>query len=449
MSSTPLSTGRRSRANSKLLANSAEDYALDQIAKEAETRLAARRQARAEAREIRMKELEKQQKDLDETSDRHFEIFGNNDPLRNSGITGITSAIKTPVTVRESRGSSYTSSRRSSEDSLDVPLSDARDFRHQLNELDDKFRKAMINNAQLDNEKQSYSYQVELLRDEIEELEENYIRVQKDFKEKSRTYDQLNRDFKKLQQECDYIRECLKQREDLIEEAGLVLIDSDEPNPTLESESSHLTNGDISDKRSESIGDESGSESGISGSATKSLFPSNASLISQEAAQLLTGIDGLSLEAKLKNLFTEKKLLMNEINKIKTELEDERQRTNKLEELTIMQGSNQSLNCDTKLDVQREANKLVSDYKFKLKKSEQEVSVLSGTVARLETQLTRYRTSAEEAEKLEDELKADKRKSQRELREALARIEELETSNAHLQKRIDKLKSNRNIVITK
>jgi len=67
----------------------------------AEARLAARRQARAEAREIRMKELEKQQKDLDETSDRHYELFGNNDPLRNSGSTGITSAIKTPVTVRE------------------------------------------------------------------------------------------------------------------------------------------------------------------------------------------------------------------------------------------------------------------------------------------------------------------------------------------------------------
>ncbi len=58
---------------------------------------------------------------------------------------------------------------------------------------------------------------------------------------------------------------------------------------------------------------------------------------------------------------------------------------------------------------------MVSDYKFKLKKSEQEVSVLQGSVARLETQLTRYRIAAEEAEKLEDELKADKRKSQRDV----------------------------------
>lgn len=58
--------------------------------------MAARRQARAEAREIRMKELEKQQKESEEMSDRHFELFGN------SGGTGITSsAIKTPVTARD------------------------------------------------------------------------------------------------------------------------------------------------------------------------------------------------------------------------------------------------------------------------------------------------------------------------------------------------------------
>ncbi|XP_072235398.1 leucine-rich repeat flightless-interacting protein 2-like [Leuresthes tenuis] len=42
----------------------AEDDALNQIAREAEARLAAKRAARAEAREIRMKELEKQQKEV-------------------------------------------------------------------------------------------------------------------------------------------------------------------------------------------------------------------------------------------------------------------------------------------------------------------------------------------------------------------------------------------------
>ncbi|XP_042562954.1 leucine-rich repeat flightless-interacting protein 2-like isoform X2 [Clupea harengus] len=42
----------------------AEDDALNVIAREAEARLAAKRSARAEAREIRMKELERQQKEI-------------------------------------------------------------------------------------------------------------------------------------------------------------------------------------------------------------------------------------------------------------------------------------------------------------------------------------------------------------------------------------------------
>ncbi|KAM4697965.1 leucine-rich repeat flightless-interacting protein 1 isoform 4-T5 [Rhinophrynus dorsalis] len=54
--------GRKRHPNREKL--SAEDHALNQIAREAEARLAAKRAARAEAREIRMKELERQQKEI-------------------------------------------------------------------------------------------------------------------------------------------------------------------------------------------------------------------------------------------------------------------------------------------------------------------------------------------------------------------------------------------------
>lgn len=58
---------------------------------------------------------------------------------------------------------------------------------------------------------------------------------------------------------------------------------------------------------------------------------------------------------------------------------------------------------------------MINDYKSKLRKSEQEVSSLVSYVARLEAQIESYRRSAYEAEKLEDELKADKRKLQRDV----------------------------------
>jgi Double stranded RNA binding protein (DUF2051). len=42
---------------------------------QAEARLAARRQARAEAREIRMRELERQQKEIDENADSVYDMY--------------------------------------------------------------------------------------------------------------------------------------------------------------------------------------------------------------------------------------------------------------------------------------------------------------------------------------------------------------------------------------
>lgn len=87
--------------------------------------------------------------------------------------------------------------------------------------------------------------------------------------------------------------------------------------------------------------------------------------------------------------------------------------------------------------------------------------------------MTRYKSAAENAEKVEDELKAEKRKLQREarcfwkldssgsrvqancdsplvqqLRTALDKIEELESSNSHLNKRLEKMKSSRGMAQT-
>lgn len=44
--------------------------------------------------------------------------------------------------------------------------------------MEEKFRKAMILNAQLDNDKASLGYQLELLKDRIDELQEEYAQLQ-------------------------------------------------------------------------------------------------------------------------------------------------------------------------------------------------------------------------------------------------------------------------------
>jgi chromosome segregation ATPase len=174
---------------------------------------------------------------------------------------------------------------------------------------------------------------------------------------------------------------------------------------------------------------------------------SGPTLITREAAQLLEDMEGSSLEAKLRNMALEKDELMDEIKQLKLDLEEERMKNEHYERRSMSSDINTALNGTDLMDAQRETKKLIHEYKFKLKKTEQENNTLQSNVSRLETQLLRYKKEREEGEKLEDELKTEKRKILRELREAQARVEELETSNSHLTKRIDKLKNNRMAII--
>ncbi|XP_023245230.1 leucine-rich repeat flightless-interacting protein 2 isoform X1 [Copidosoma floridanum] len=375
--------------------HSAEDQALDQIAKEAEARLAARRQARAEAREIRMRELERQQKEAEENADRVFDMC-TADANRAMRVT--------PDPLRASRllanANNFQSSRRSSEDSLeDAGL--GRDLRLELKECEEKFRKAMIANAQLDNEKSSYAYQVDLLKDKLEELEEVIAQLRRELREKNREADQAKRLSQRLKEDLDICRAQLLERDTLIQENGLVIVEDE----GSENEETPKLNGPVCKKRV---------------------------LVSTEAAELLQNAGEGSLDVRLRKFASEKKELQDEIGHLRLELEEARNRMRPERSLGSMLDSE---------DAQREANKLLADYKFKLQKTEQDMSTLQATVARLESQVIRYKSAAEASEKAEDELKVEKRKLQREVRESQGRVEELETANSHLQRRLDKLKN--------
>nr|XP_027201593.1 leucine-rich repeat flightless-interacting protein 2-like isoform X2 [Dermatophagoides pteronyssinus] len=432
----------------------------------AEARLAARRRERAEAREIRLREIERQQKEMDEHSDKHYELLNNNGNVSN--VSGINNQIQTinnnnmdhignsyrmrttPIISRESRTSSYTSSRRSSQESLDMMCGGTndspRELRHYAQELEEKFRKAMINNAQLDNEKQSYVYQIDLFKDEMEELEENYLRLQRDFKEKSRNYEQLKRDNERLQFDFKCYKEALEERERLIKEADLVIIrnNGNQNAKIFHKNKLLLQNGHPNGENHSMINGDVNNDNNDDDEDFPVLLANNLSLISKDASLILEDIPGKTLENKLKNLMLEHRQLQNQINELKNELDDERNRACSMNEAF----GNNSLHLTTEMqaEIQREANKMTNDLRYKLKKCEQENATLISTVNRLENQLIRCKADADQSERLEEELKLDKRKAQRELREALTKIEELESANVHLQKRIDKLKSNRNII---
>ncbi|XP_046678856.1 leucine-rich repeat flightless-interacting protein 2 [Homalodisca vitripennis] len=370
---------------------------LDKINDHAEARLAAKRQARAEAREIRMRELERMQRES-EDGDKVHDIYSTPDAVNRSVRAG---SVATPRSLLSSNNS-YHSSRRSSEDSLEE-VNSMRDVRHELKELEEKFRKAMIANAQLDNEKAAVAYQVDLFKDRYEELEEQNLQLLREHKETCRQLEHTKRHRTKLQEDLEVTNTQLTELVQLIQEKGLVVVEGDCSSSDEESEEAEPR----PKKR-----------------------PKKA-LVSAEVADVLQQGSG-SLDVRLKKFVEERNELVDELRRVKMELEEERAHS---------RGRHTNGPTDDSEDIQREANKLLGDYKFKLQKAEQDVNTLQATVARLESQVVRYKSAAETSEKLEDELKLEKRKLQRELREAQARVEELETSHSHLQRRLDKLKN--------
>ena len=87
----------------------------------------------------------------------------------------------------------------------------------ELKEFEEKFRKAMIANAQLDNEKSSYAYQVDLLKDKLEELEETAAQLRRELREKNREVEQLKRISQRLKEDLDICRSQLIERDSLIQ----------------------------------------------------------------------------------------------------------------------------------------------------------------------------------------------------------------------------------------
>ncbi|XP_039699279.1 leucine-rich repeat flightless-interacting protein 2 isoform X11 [Pteropus medius] len=338
---------------------------------------------------------------LDEKSDKQYAENYTRPSSRNSA------SATTPLSGNSSRrGSGDTSS-------LIDPDTSLSELRESLCEVEEKYKKAMVSNAQLDNEKNNLIYQVDTLKDVIEEQEEQMAEFYRENEEKSKELERQKHMCSVLQHKMDELKECLRQRDELIEKHGLVIIPDGTPN------------GDVSH------------EPAVGAIA----------VVSQEAAQVLESAGEGPLDVRLRKLAGEKEELLSQIRKLKLQLEEERQKCSRSDgtagDLAALQnGSDLQF-----IEMQRDANRQISEYKFKLSKAEQDITTLEQSISRLEGQVLRYKTAAENAEKVEDELKAEKRKLQRELRTALDKIEEMEMTNSHLAKRLEKMKANRTALL--
>ncbi|XP_030066773.1 leucine-rich repeat flightless-interacting protein 1 isoform X3 [Microcaecilia unicolor] len=262
----------------------AEDDALNQIAREAEARLAAKRAARAEAREIRMRELERQQKEIYQVQKKYYGLdtkwgdieqwmegnecysqrsqrnalasnederisVGSRGSLRpseyncyfgsGSRASSRTSSVRASPVVEERSEKDFiekgahavpslstvtlaslggSSSRRGSGDtsiSIDTEAS-IREMKDLLTETEEKYKKAMVSNAQLDNEKTNFMYQVDILKDILLELEEQLAESKRQYEEKSKELERQKYTHSVLQFQFNEVKEILQKREEVL-----------------------------------------------------------------------------------------------------------------------------------------------------------------------------------------------------------------------------------------
>nr|XP_012311113.1 leucine-rich repeat flightless-interacting protein 2 isoform X1 [Aotus nancymaae]XP_012311114.1 leucine-rich repeat flightless-interacting protein 2 isoform X1 [Aotus nancymaae] len=353
-----------------------------------------------------------------------------------------------------------------------------KELKESLSEVEEKYKKAMVSNAQLDNEKNNLIYQVDTLKDVIEEQEEQMAEFYRENEEKSKELERQKHMCSVLQHKMEELKEGLRQRDELIEEKQRMqqkidtmtkevfdlqetLLWKDKKIGALEKQKEYtacLRN--ERDMLREELADlqktvKTGEKHGLviipdgtpNGDVSHEPVVGAITVVSQEAAQVLESAGEGPLDVRLRKLAGEKEDLLSQIRKLKLQLEEERQKCSRNDGTVgdlagLQNGSDLQF-----IEMQRDANRQISEYKFKLSKAEQDITTLEQSISRLEGQVMRYKTAAENAEKVEDELKAEKRKLQRELRTALDKIEEMEMTNSHLAKRLEKMKANRTALL--
>ncbi|XP_036188923.1 leucine-rich repeat flightless-interacting protein 2 isoform X50 [Myotis myotis] len=404
---------------------------------------------------------------LDEKSDKQYAENYTRPSSRNSA------SATTPLSGNSSRrGSGDTSS-------LIDPDTSLSELRESLSEVEEKYKKAMVSNAQLDNEKNNLIYQVDTLKDVIEEQEEQMAEFYRENEEKSKELERQKHMCSVLQHKMDELKEGLRQRDELIEENQRMqqkvdtmtkevfelqetLLWKDKSIRALEKQKEYIAClRNERDTLREELADlketvKTGEKHGLviipdgtpNGDVNHEPVVGAITVVSQEAAQVLESAGEGPLDVRLRKLAGEKEELLSQVRKLKLQLEEERQKCSRGDGTAAGDLAGLQNGSDLQfIEMQRDANRQISEYKFKLSKAEQDITTLEQSISRLEGQVLRYRTAAENAEKVEDELKAEKRKLQRELRTALDKIEEVEMTNSHLAKRLEKMKANRTALL--
>merc|ERR1711902_270396 len=190
-----------------------------------------------------------------------------------------------------------------------------------------------------DNEKSQLMFQVDLLKDQVEEVEEQAALVLKELRAKSHDFELLKRDHAESVRAVQLLQQALTEQQAMLQERGLVLMGEDE-NEDAECDEMEQ------ERRTRAI-------------------------VSQETANILAGLGSGPLDVRIKRLAGQRDDLQDTVRRLELDLEEERSRASMARGAADME------------EAERETKKLLEDYKFRISKSDQEIATLEANVQTL------------------------------------------------------------------
>lgn len=196
--------------------------------------------------------------------------------------------------------------------------------------MEEKYKKHAIYQTQLENDNQKLLYEVDSLKDQLEEYEEQIIELKRQSKEKDTKINNQKRELKDYEQMVKGLQELIKQRDELLKDTGYFI----------------YTDMGLIEKKNEITND------------IKSVLP--AALLSSKTAELLDNLGDGTIDEKLKKLLDEKQEFKDQINKLKSDLDDERFRIVSLEKKLALTTNKINEN----LDVSQGMHEMQSKYNY-------------------------------------------------------------------------------------
>uniref|UniRef100_A0A914YFB0 Uncharacterized protein n=1 Tax=Panagrolaimus superbus TaxID=310955 RepID=A0A914YFB0_9BILA len=327
--------GRRIRAP---VGHDAEEIIMGKISRQGGEVFSKKRQTRDEARQLRMEQLEKQ--------------------------------------IRADDDSNYLIADSNAE---------------KVNELEDKFQRAMLLYSQLDNEKSTLLYEIDLLKDEMEEKDQILYQNTRENRDLTSHVKSLQRTIEGMQATHQSLKNEIAQRDQIIQENGLMLAEQET--------------------------DESSAISSCEGSGSTINIRPGPLLFTQQTISLVEkAIPGSSaIDEKVRKLCDMNKKLRQQVEETEQTLYA-RRRFNDHHASTVNGAANEA--------AERDAAKQVSELKLKLQEAERENTNNQGNLIRLDGQLKRLKQTSEQSDKECVELKSQNRNLKKELRDKEMALDE-------------------------